>query len=242
MEYMFPPITLCENGHSLCGCCKLKLRKCPICSGQFLNVRNIILENLAGKVHFPCKFRDHGCELSFDLGSIAHHQESCHHGHYKCPFSLTQIACTWDGPVAYIKTHIKNSHRDPCDAREVSGVHNARLLNFDRYSSWCQTVFTMKEIFFRFSRIIDGFIYSCVLYVGPKDNASKFHYRLTINSLDDKSSVSACHETSWYNDGVQELFHNGKCAVFHKQYARSCMVSDNELVMEEEIFSQPQID
>ena len=50
LEYMLPPITMCENGHNICSTCKPKLLKCPTCSGAVMNVRNKSLENLAKKV------------------------------------------------------------------------------------------------------------------------------------------------------------------------------------------------
>ena len=239
MEYMLPPITLCENGHSVCNTCRQKLHKCPVCKGQFMKIRNLILESLAGKVHYPCKFQEHGCQLTFQLEEITTHQQECLHGHYKCPFFMTQVGCTWDGPSAHIVTHIKTSHTEPCDARKVSGVHKARLINFEKHSAWCQTVFTLNQVFFRFSKVIDGFLYSCVLYVGPKENACKYNYRLTVNTPDGKSSVSASHRTEWYDGGVDGLFEKGKCAVFHNKFATSCMTPERELILEEEIFTQP---
>jgi E3 ubiquitin-protein ligase SIAH1 len=54
MEYMRPPIMLCENGHNICNICRPKVRDCPTCRQQFLNTRNVALEKVAAEVIYPC--------------------------------------------------------------------------------------------------------------------------------------------------------------------------------------------
>lgn len=173
------------------------------------------------------------------MDTISKHQAECPHGQYKCPFVIASLECSWEGHIADMKDHIRSKHVETGDYRDVLGQHNARLPHFETSSAWCQALFAMDEVFFRLSKVIDGFVYCCVFYVGPKVKASKYNYRLTINNTDGKGCASACHETLGYERDVNEVFRNGNCAVFHREFAKTCMNGENELLLEEEIISVP---
>ncbi|KDR07294.1 E3 ubiquitin-protein ligase sina [Zootermopsis nevadensis] len=237
MEYLLPPIAMCGNGHNVCNACKSKLQDCPICKRKFTDVKNRSLENICRKVKLPCKYTKDGCTEAFSIDTISKHQSECPHGQYKCPFVIASLDCSWEGPIADMKDHIRSEHVETGDYRDVLGLHYARLPNFETSSAWCQALFAMNEVFFRMSEVIDGFLYSCVFYVGPKAKASKYNYRLTINNTDGRGCASMCHETSGFESDTKEVFRNGNCAVFHCEFAKTCVNEDNELVLEEEIFS-----
>jgi E3 ubiquitin-protein ligase SIAH1 len=238
-EYMLPPITLCQNGHNICNSCKPKLDRCPSCNSEFTVVRNISLENMCRKVNFPCKYTENGCTEILPMDSIIKHQPECSHAIYKCPFVITSLGCPWTGFITDMKDHIKSQHNEASDSRDVLGIHNARLPKFETSSAWCQALFTMNEVFFRLSKVIDGFLYCCVLYVGPKDKASGYNYKLTINNEEGKGSVCAIHTTVEYRSDVNEIIRNGNCAVFHCEFAKTFINDNDELVLEEEIFNAP---
>ena len=61
MEYMRPPIMLCENGHNICNICKQEVPHCPTCRQQFSNTRNVALEKVAIEVNYPSTYRNYGC-------------------------------------------------------------------------------------------------------------------------------------------------------------------------------------
>jgi len=230
LEYMLPPITMCTEGHNICNSCKSQVKRCPICSENFTSLRNISLETIASRMQVPCKSMSKGREKRLPL---------CLHGPYKCPFAITSPPCSWEGPFTCIKDHIRSQHVEHGDVRDVLGIHNVRLPNFETSSAWCQAMVTMEEVFFRMSKIIDGFLYCCVLYVGPKVNASKYNYRMTIYSSDGKGHISACHETLGYESDLNEIYENGNCAVFHCKFAKRCMNEEDELIVEEEIITAP---
>jgi E3 ubiquitin-protein ligase SIAH1 len=239
MEYMLPPIALCQNGHNICSSCKSKLDSCPTCRTGFTDVRNLSLENMCRKVKLPCKYTRDGCSevLPMDIDIITKHQSECRFRIYTCPFLIASIECPWTGIITDIKDHIKSEHNEASDARDVLGIHNARLPNFETSSAWCQALFTMNEVFFRLSKVIDGFLYCCVLYVGPKVKASMYNYILTIRNNEGKGSVCAVNETVEYRSDVSEIIRNGNCAVFHCEFAKTCINENDELVLEEEIFN-----
>jgi E3 ubiquitin-protein ligase SIAH1 len=236
MEYMLPPITMCANGHNICNSCKSSLDKCPSCKGKFTDIKNLSLETMCRKVKFPCKHAENGCTEVLPMDAVTKHQAECPYGLYKCPFVIASLDCSWEGFITEIEDHIRNTHVETSDARDVLGIHKARLPKFDTATAWCQALFTMNEIFFRLSRVKDGFLYCCVFYVGPKDKAPNYSYRLTIEKTEGKSCVSSYHETTGCQSDVNDVIRKGDCAVFHLEFANTCVNEENELVIEEEIF------
>jgi hypothetical protein len=57
-------------------------------------------------------------------------------------------------------------------------------------------------MFFWYSRI-SRHLYSFIFYVGLKDKASNYRYKLTIERRDATGSV--CQLTSWYLNNVEEI-------------------------------------
>lgn len=49
-ELMSTPIFICETGHSVCGECNQRLKKCPLCKA-LIRTRNFVLEELAQTVN-----------------------------------------------------------------------------------------------------------------------------------------------------------------------------------------------
>jgi E3 ubiquitin-protein ligase SIAH1 len=239
MDYFLPPIAMCVNGHNICNSCKSTLKNCPTCKGNFTDVKNLSLENICRKVAVPCKYKTNGCTEVLPMDTISKHQSACPYCQYKCPFVITSLECSWEGSIADMKDHIRSTHVETGDYRDVLGLHNARLPKFETSSAWCQALITMDEVFFRLSKVIEGFLYCCVFYVGPKVNASKYNYRITVASTDGKGCASACHETLAYESDVNEVIRKGNCAVFHCEFAKTCMNEENELLLEEEILSVP---
>jgi len=238
MEYMLPPITMCENGHNICNSCKSRLDKCSSCRGKFTDIKNLSLETICRKALLPCKHAKNGCKDLFLVDAITKHQSECPYGLYKCPFSCASlINCSWEGFIADMEVHIRNKHVEVSDSRDVHGTHKVRLPKFETSSAWCQALFTMNEVFFRLSLVQHGFLYCCVLYVGPKDKAHNYSYRLTIENTEGNGSVSSCHQTTGYQNDIDEIIKKGNCAVFHLEFAKTCMNEENELEIEEEIFA-----
>jgi len=236
VEYMLPPITMCENGHNICNSCKARMDNCPSCRGKFTDIKNLSLENMCRKVPLPCKHAKNGCKYLLPVDAITQHQSECPYGLYKCPFVVAGIDCSWEGFIADMEEHIRSKHLAANDSRDVHETHKIRLPNFETASAWCQVLFTLKEVFFRLSLIKNGFLYCCVLYVGPKGKAPNYSYRLTITNTEGKGSVSSCHQTTGYQSDIDETIQKGNCGVFHLEFAKTCVNEENELEIEEEIF------
>jgi hypothetical protein len=73
MEYMVPPITLCNNSHSICSKCIEEDDCCPTCSARVSKIKNLILESIARRRKYPCAIRDNGCSDLLSIEHIAEH-------------------------------------------------------------------------------------------------------------------------------------------------------------------------
>nr|CAD7394071.1 unnamed protein product [Timema cristinae] len=94
MEYMVPPIVLCESGHNICDQCRPKLPICPACRMPFLEARNIALETLAQGLRYPCRNRHLGCPEVYPMALISKHHLMCQHRPYECPLKVPG-RCSW---------------------------------------------------------------------------------------------------------------------------------------------------
>jgi hypothetical protein len=60
-EVILPPIMSCVEGHSWCQSCHASLQRCPVCRGNFMGVRNLLVEQFLEKCRFKCKHHNVGC-------------------------------------------------------------------------------------------------------------------------------------------------------------------------------------
>jgi len=124
MEYMRPPITLCVNGHNICNTCKPKVLHCPTCRQQFLDTRNVALEQLAAEVLFPCAYRNYGCRETYKLDLIGEHQQKCRYIPQPCPVNKLNLGnCTWTGICSKMYSHLKQKHNNICIDYQVRDFH-----------------------------------------------------------------------------------------------------------------------
>lgn len=71
-EYLTIPVHLCSLGHSVCGSCRRRLVRCPICARKFLDgshTRNWAVEGVIDLLLYPCPNRTY----------IHHHKKIIHH-------------------------------------------------------------------------------------------------------------------------------------------------------------------
>jgi hypothetical protein len=232
MEYMLSPITMCEKGHSICTNCRRVLNKCPNCRQHFVNIRNVSLENLARDVQFPCIYRKSGCKEVIFIDLISEHQAECPYGPHKCPFAkVANEKCKWEGPLDDIKSHIRSEHD-----RRISAVTGKHLIVCTNYT-YCRALFALGEVFLYFSKVKDGVFYTCILYVGPKERAKRFVYRITITTTDRNESASMCLVTRSFIEDIRDIFENGNCAFFHYNFVTNCTRVFKGLPIEVEISS-----
>jgi hypothetical protein len=82
-EYMFPPISECVRGHALCENCAVQLENCPECRALITYTKNSALEELHGKLDFPCKYFRDGCTFYGKTSRLKLHELDCNYNKQK---------------------------------------------------------------------------------------------------------------------------------------------------------------
>jgi E3 ubiquitin-protein ligase SIAH1 len=106
---MRPPIFQCRNGHSVCGEWKQRVAKCPTCREASIDTRNLLAEDLAYKVKYPCKNTVRGCYVKKHLEDMKKDESVCRHRMYHCLVGK-EDGCTWTGPRLDILPHTEDKH------------------------------------------------------------------------------------------------------------------------------------
>jgi E3 ubiquitin-protein ligase SIAH1 len=234
MEYMVPPIMLCNNGHSLCCNCRITLDKCPICRGPFLKVRNLSLETLATETLYPCMNLQRGCTELLTKKLIKRHAPECTFSKQKCPFAkISNTRCNWTGPLDMVRRHIEDSHRGSCVQR-VSRKFKTVLHNVSQSQRYYQAIITLGELFYASWRMQGGALYCVVFFVGPKENASNFRYRFSISTkAGDNYSMSSL--TQSYFENVNDIVRQGRCVMLGYSVVQSSCTANGDLPFRMEI-------
>ncbi|XP_069689592.1 E3 ubiquitin-protein ligase sina-like isoform X2 [Periplaneta americana] len=221
MEYMVPPISLCENGHSICDQCRPQLPLCPTCRRPFLsNTRNVALESIASGLDYPC--RNEGCLEVFPLALVTKHQAVCPHRPYECPLSLGSH-CAWKGPLSVIKKHVIESH----GRYARIGAESTSVLNdVSNTPAYSLVIFAFDQVFLQKSRLQDCKFYSAVQYIGPKENASKYRYEFQLSTSKGHHKILVGNMTYSDSEDLQSVNKAGNCVRLDYDIIKRFMYDD----------------
>lgn len=234
MEYMVPPIMLCNNGHNLCCTCRITLDKCPICRGPFVKVRNLSLENLAAETLYPCKNIQMGCTKLVTRSLAKHHADECLFDRQKCPFAkISNTRCSWSGPMDTVRTHVETKHHGSCVQR-VSRKFKTVLHNVSWSQRYYQAIITLGELFYVSWRVQSGIFYCAVFHIGPKEITPKFKYRFAISTKDGDEYSMSCLTHSYF-ENVNDIVRQGKCVTLHYSAVQSSCNDKGDLPFRMEI-------
>jgi hypothetical protein len=81
--------------------------KCPTCRGTFIDTRNLLAEDLAYKVIYPCKNTVCGCIEKVPLEAMKKHETVCPHRIYHCLVGR-ESGCDWTGRRSAILPHTED--------------------------------------------------------------------------------------------------------------------------------------
>lgn len=221
MEYMVPPISLCESGHSICEHCRPQLPLCPTCRKPFLaNTRNIALESIAGELDYPC--RNEGCSEIYPVQIIAQHQAVCPHRPYDCP--LSQGAhCVWKGPLRLMMSHVMEVHRRYV---RVGAESTSVLNNVSLTPGYSLVIFAFEEVFLQKSRLHDGKFCSSVQYIGPEENAAKYRYEFQLTTGREHQKLIVGHLVHSNAEDLQSVNRGGNCVRLDYDVIKRFMYED----------------
>jgi hypothetical protein len=212
VEYMTPPIPMCQNGHNICNTCRQRVDECPICRDQFLESRCWLLENIIQIMKYRCQYYTEGCEYVYTAHFIESHEDNCSHRPFNCPFSVmvTKNFC-WRGHINDMWAHILCKHTAlavPEAENSVFTVDSAAPGPLHRaLSKWGET-------FIMVCRVINMDLYCCVLYVGPQERASFYKYWVAVATKDGSGFATVGLPTKSYFVDAETLFKTRECTFF----------------------------
>jgi len=214
-EFMKPPISMCENGHSICSNCKPKLKNCPSCRRPFLPTRNLALESLSTMfVNMNTSPKSSGSTAK----------------KYNCPFStISNEDCAWAGSLHDMKGHIKNSHSDRNDTHKSNGRFYVVLTDLSTDRHYRKVVWSGDELFYVVWEIKGGDFYCAVLYVGPKKKSAKFTYKFSLTTDNGMKNISMIFRTQSVVTSMEKVFTPGDCVLLHFDTVLKFLNSDKFL-------------
>ena len=236
-EYMEPPITLCERGHNICSVCKPNVQTCGICRGDYLNTRNITLENIARSCIFPCKHHEEGCVEILPLERRKSHYLDCVYETRACPFNkLSKSECPWQGLLSGIKDHVMNVHDFETDSRKEDGEFALHLKDFGRSKSYFASVLKLGEHFSVLFKTTENEFFCIVILTGNKTKASEYKYRFTIEKADLTEYMSSDLKVQSICNNLEDILKPGTCAAFLYGSVAKFLDTDKILNCEMEIY------
>ncbi|XP_021927126.1 uncharacterized protein LOC110833399 isoform X2 [Zootermopsis nevadensis] len=221
LQYMKSPISMCQNGHSICNGCRSKLNNCFYCRQPFLKVRNLALENLSTVLLPP--------------GLISKISDPSHKS-YKCPFAtISNEDCSWVGSLPDMRGHIKIIHTGGEDTQESGGRFNVILTDLSPERHYRKAVWIADELFYIVWEIKDGNFFCVVLCVGSKNKSSKFMYKFSLTAENEKKKISMCFQTRSVVQEIEQVLAPGHCVVLHFDTVLKFLNSDKCLSCDFEI-------
>lgn len=154
-SYMVPPIRQCSTGHSVCQHCRQKLPKCPLCQSKFTDAKNLSLEALARKMHYPCINKTSGCMARLILDEIDRHERICKYKGFKCAMER----CPWVGRLEDVVAHwnSKKITSKPYQANNVCHTKVSECINKNlaflvhTITFWCPKLYNV--IFVKYIKV-----------------------------------------------------------------------------------------
>jgi hypothetical protein len=128
-------------------------------------------------------------------GIIEEHEEECHFGHYNCPICDDgDVRCPWKGPLFDLKEHLISNHVNKY--WEVKDTLIQTALDIRPNVFYDTVIFTMGELFYRRVENISTGFYGYVQHIGPKRDANKYKYELSLQKSKGPEKVTVCYVTS----------------------------------------------
>jgi len=236
---MRPPIILCANGHNICNTCKQKVPHCPICEQQFLNTRNVALEELATEVKYPCVYRNYGCREIYKLDLIDGHQEKCQFIPQPCPVNKLDLGtCNWLGISSKINTHLKQTHNNVSIDYDDHGSslfywHRSfvrrlfvippiiQISGVTPATKHCKLIFAYNVVFCSRSEIKNGIFYSVLQYIGPAADAIEYRYKVQFFNKERTENLGISFFVRSLDEDLGEVHNSGNCVkLYPEQFNR----------------------
>jgi Seven in absentia protein family. len=228
LDYMMPPIVMCESGHSICSKCRPNLSKCPYCRQPFLNLRNKALESLSLRVKHPCCHKSYGCQLVFRADVKADHEIECPYRPYTCPLLKdNRIMCQWSGIHGDLKEHIQTKHKDR--VTDINSWKHVCIRKYKEENKYTRVIFACDEIFYQQFEVIDSTFYFVVQHVGPENCGSSFQYCFNLAKKDNAEYVSVGFVAQSCKVDTETIYRSGQCVKLCYNTVKNFLDKNNNL-------------
>ena len=239
LNYLVPPIYQCSNGHVICNSCRPRVNRCPTCKVKFINNRNLILEKVFDFCRFPCRHKEYGCDLLLFQKSLKSHEEDCGYQSMECPIKM---GCLWKDRVDFFSLHLLNDDHQH-SAEYVLVQNDINSLASHRFHVRLKDLFVQNKyivigdkvfclvIEYKGRDITDSNIrvLAGVKFYGPKSDANKYKYKITITSVSSKCKedfreLSFTNRVHWYNISLSDVY--DECFNFENHHVKKFASSD----------------
>jgi len=238
MEYMRPPIMLCENGHSICNICRPKVPHCPNCGHQFLNTRNVALEKLATEAKYPCVYRKYGCRKIYSFYGIFKHQEKCKYISKPCPINELNIGhCIWTGIKSSMRSHLKGAHPNMCMEYYGLGQASFTIRGVTPNTKNYKFILAHNDVFCICSEIKNGLLYSVLQYFGPAEKAANHRYKVEFFNKERTEIISVTRLARSWGEDLSEVYNSGNCVKLYPEQYNLFANEGSEMALSMEILT-----
>lgn len=195
----YSPILINDEGKNMCGRCIPSKTK----TGTF--VKNLIYEEIAAFVQFPCINSNNGCCAMVKLENAKYHEENCpfrkrndsnQKPELECPLSITN-ECSWSGSKCEFELHCKNKHLNTIIDHPYCKKPN---LNRDSESYFILKMFEHLFILQVKCSLSENTLWHNVQFLGPSNLAHLFEYNLEFKK--GKSRLAENQNIKPYNPSV----------------------------------------
>ncbi|KAI4458138.1 e3 ubiquitin-protein ligase siah2 [Holotrichia oblita] len=219
MEYMVAPIFVCSGGHSLCGKCYPKVKKCPMCFVPLGKTRNYALESLMEALAISnqdiipsvreCPFSKDGCQKILSSCDYDEHKSRCPYRKFKCIFYVDEDfseSCTYVGRRLDLKQHVLHKHKhDVFDHEEDMLSLELPFLSEQRF------VYHEKDIFYFHVQEKEGVMYWWLQHLGDPRKGSEYSYTVRIFTRPYTHREYQCKENCVKDEDFDSVISKGLC-------------------------------
>jgi hypothetical protein len=149
-------------------------------------------------------------------------------------FQIPELKCSWRGNLADLKEHITTVHSEW--SLEPRGSFTTDLVDIKPSRRYSYIIFAYDEIFYKHFSVKNGNFWGVLQYIGPKENAAKFRYKIVFDSNDDSGSITVCHVTRSFEESMDDIRGTGKCIKLHYDVVKNFVNAKNNLKFHMEIF------
>jgi hypothetical protein len=229
-QYVTAPIYMCKNGHNLCSECMQRVTECPTCSEICIDSQNILVEQIAKLLLYPCENFQRGCNVKKSLWDIVEHQNECPERLYECLPNKTD-SCEWKGRRGDIWTHMMNTHVNKCLMLDDTQRIIYELNIFDGTED-IKLISACHEVFWYNFKCDPGKqkLFLAVQFIGPKKLASNFLYGFVLASESDEKRINVIRRrTHPDTEKACDIFASSVCVVVNFAELRYNVTNNNHL-------------